>query len=207
KTGGGADAESGGVGGVLLDFGLVFVGVLTSAELGDIECVRLRVLKDGILREIGGVANHGVAQFPVLILLAGTARRFRCFLSVGMKIERQVATHEAHFAGVDVVLFQLGKSIAVILAAERALIVGELNHGHRSVVAAHRVPARSHFIWTFSETGAGAGVALAAAALCCDCSNWWMALSSLRMASAWSLVMPSGMLIVTDSALTVFEVS
>src|SRR5450631_3779049 len=32
-----------------------------------------------------------------------------------------------------------------------------------------------------------------------------MALSSLRMASAWSLVMPSGMLMVTDSALTALE--
>src|SRR5712671_8107877 len=32
-----------------------------------------------------------------------------------------------------------------------------------------------------------------------------MALSSVRIASAWSLVRPSGMLMVTDSALTVFE--
>src|SRR5258708_40364225 len=32
-----------------------------------------------------------------------------------------------------------------------------------------------------------------------------MALSSVRIASAWSLVRPSGMLMVTDSAFTVFE--
>src|ERR1039458_10660318 len=69
------------------------------------------------------------------------------------------------------------------------------------------------FIWTLSLAAAAVGARVGAfagagAAACmgpCATSNWWMALSSFSMASAWSRDMPSGILMVTASAFTVFE--
>src|SRR5260370_30112649 len=61
-----------------------------------------------------------------------------------MKIQRQIAANEAHLAGIDVILLQLHKCIRVELATERALVIGKLHYSDRRVVAAERIPSRSH---------------------------------------------------------------
>jgi hypothetical protein len=52
----------------------------------------------------GGVEHHGIAHFPELVLVSSATRGHSGSGSVGMKVQRQVAADEAHFAGVDVFL-------------------------------------------------------------------------------------------------------
>ena len=73
-------------------------------------------------------------HLPVLALLAGTMRRHGRLASVGVHLEREVAVHEAQLARVDVVLLQGRQGRREEPLAERTLIVGELDEGHRRVV-------------------------------------------------------------------------
>ena len=64
-----------------------------------------------------------------------------------MKIERQVATNEADFASIDVILFEVGVIAALKAFTERTLIIHKLDERDRSVGPSNRIPASTdaHF--------------------------------------------------------------
>ncbi len=80
-----------------------------------------------------------VVRFPVFVLIGRAVRRFRRLARLRMnRVQRKIAEHVTHLAGVDVLRLEAGERLLVKAATERTLIVGELDQRQRRVVPSHR---------------------------------------------------------------------
>ncbi len=95
----------------------------------------------------------------ILILFAGAVDGFGGGHRVGVEIEGKIAADETDLARVDVVLLQLREAVGFEAAAEGALVVSELDHDDRRVVAAQNVPALAdaHLDLVVSRRGSRGG--------------------------------------------------
>src|SRR5450755_913620 len=126
---------------VLVDRRAKLVRIDARLELGHVHRYRLRVSAELVGLELARVDDHRVPQFPELALLRRTACRSGAAPRVFVERQRKVAADVADLAGVDEVGLDLRERIVVVALAERALVVGVLDHDQRRVFLADREAA------------------------------------------------------------------
>ncbi len=118
----------------------------TGAKATLVELDSAPELRDPVRVERLGVREERFAHLPELSLLARAARRARRTDGQAMRGEREIAHGVAQLPGVDEIALDAGECRCVVLLAERALVVGELDHRERRIGpaddrAAHRADA------------------------------------------------------------------
>src|SRR5713226_3296513 len=128
---------------VRLDQRALLAAVQALIEPRAVEPQLLRVALQVLDGELLLVGEHAVVQLPELVaaLVGRAGARLGRLLREGVEVEREVAEDEAHLA--DVLLHQ-PLHHRVLAPAVRALEIGELHDGDRSVLRPARRPGGGH---------------------------------------------------------------